>query len=71
VIVPVSEVTITLKPKPVHCVLIVPNGPTPPSQAIKVNATTSKLVGISNLTPSFEVVFSYVLIITNKRDTTN
>jgi len=41
-------------------------------QAIEVDATTSKLVGISNLTPSFEVVVvSYVSIITNKQDTTN
>jgi hypothetical protein len=54
VIVPNSEVATTMKPKDVHCVLIVPNGPTPlhPSQATKVDATTSKLVGISNLTMS-------------------
>jgi hypothetical protein len=71
VIAPNSEVTTTMKPKHVHCVLIVPNGPTPPpSQAI--DATTSKLVGINNLTPLFEVVVvSYVSIITNKHDTTN
>ncbi len=51
VIAPNSEVTTTMKPKHVHCVLIVPNGPTPPPfQAIEVDATTSKLVGISNLT---------------------
>jgi len=63
-----SEVATTMKPKPIHCVFIVPNGPTPPPfQAIEVDATTSKLVGISNLTPSFEVVVvSYVSIITNK-----
>jgi hypothetical protein len=58
----------------VHCAFIVPNGPTtPPSQAIKVDATTSKLVGNNNLTPSFEVVTipSMSIIITNKQDTTN
>jgi len=61
-----SEVATTMKPKPIHCVFIVPNGPTP-FQAIEVDATTSKLVGISNLTPSFEVIIvSYVSIITNK-----
>jgi hypothetical protein len=37
-----------------------------------VDATTSKLVGISNLTPSSEaIIVPYVSIIINKQDTTN
>jgi hypothetical protein len=69
-----NEVATTMKLELVHCAFIVPNGPTtPPSQAIKVDATTSKLVGNNNLTPSFEVVTipSMSIIITNKQDTTN
>jgi hypothetical protein len=58
VIAPNSEVVTTMKPKPIYCVFIVPNGPTPPPfQAIEVDATTSKLVGISNLTHHLKLLF--------------
>ncbi len=58
----------TVKPEHVHNVLVVPNGLSPPpSQAIEVDAATSKLVGINNLTPSFEaVVAPHGSVITNK-----
>jgi len=64
-----SEVPTTMKPDSIHCVLVVPNGPTPPPfQAIEIDDTTSKLVGINNLTPSSEsIVISYVSIITTSR----
>jgi hypothetical protein len=67
----------TVKPEHVHNVLVVPNGLAPPhSQAIEVDAATSKFVGINNLTPSFEaVVAPHGSDITNKsaskHDTTN
>jgi hypothetical protein len=60
--------TTTVKPEHVHNVLVVLNGlAPPPSQAIEVDAATSKLVGINNLTPSFEaVVAPHGSVITNK-----